>query len=78
MTAKNLRLHPLQLAVERLALDAQNLRGAALIAARGGEHAADLLFLRVGQRLDGLLRAASMAEARRVAASRRCDRSAPE
>src|SRR5579885_712434 len=47
-----LQVHALELAVEGLALNAQNLSGPALIAAGRGKYLADLLGFSVGQRLD--------------------------
>ena len=50
-----LQFHPFQLAVERLPLDPEDLRGLALIASGRGEHAPDLVLFGVGQRLHRLL-----------------------
>src|SRR5215472_13738279 len=47
-----LQLHPLQLAIQRLPLDPEDLRGFALVAACGRKHLADLVLFGVGQRLD--------------------------
>src|ERR1035438_498828 len=52
---RTLQLDPLQLAVHRLPFNPQNLRGAALVAAGSGQHAADLLHLRFRPRLHRLL-----------------------
>ena len=41
-----LQPHPVQLPVERLALNSEDLGRAALVSTRGREHAADLVFLR--------------------------------
>src|SRR5215471_15611202 len=49
------QLHALQFAVERLALDAENLRGLALVAPGSGEHLTDLIFLGVGERFHWLV-----------------------
>src|SRR5262249_42911438 len=47
-----LKLHSLELAVERFPLDSKNLRGLTFISSGGGEDAADLVFLRLSQGFD--------------------------
>src|SRR5690242_9266277 len=51
--ARILKLHTFQFPVQRLALDAEDLCGLALVAAGRGENAADLVLLRLGERFDG-------------------------
>src|ERR1051326_1738906 len=50
-----LKPHLFELAIQCLALDAQNLGGAALVAVGSGKHSPDLLGLGVGQRFAGAL-----------------------
>src|SRR6266849_4172911 len=52
---QHLQLHPLQLTIQRLALDPQYLRRPALVPARRRQHLADLFGFRVSQCLDRMI-----------------------
>ena len=71
---RTLQPHPLELPVQRLPLDPQNLRRAALIAVGRGQHAADLIGFRIGQRFAGAVARIHLLDGLRARLRRRCGR----